>query len=211
MWARLAPGLRRYLDTDVELPRAWAGFSLEFDANENSLPPAAVEVGFSVAGGAVLLDDVEPGADRRRSREPDSLPRRSGGDAEGAAARRTAADGERCGAGQHGRQSACAAGGARAGRLSHMVQGCRRHSRGDSGVSGTLPGGWRGAVDRGAHGDEPGRDAQAGRVSGRLGGDARRSIARGRRKARAVDGGLPHHSHRAGQRNMERGLSRRID
>ena len=56
--ARLAPGLRRYLDTDVELPRAWAGFSLEFDANENSLPPAAVEVGFSVAGGTVLLDDV---------------------------------------------------------------------------------------------------------------------------------------------------------
>ncbi len=56
---RLAPGVRRYLDTDVELPRAWAGFSLEFDANEISLPPAAVETGFSVGGGTVLLDDVE--------------------------------------------------------------------------------------------------------------------------------------------------------
>jgi len=56
--ARLATGLRRYLDTDVELPRAWAGFSLEFDVNENSLPPAAVEVGFSIGGGTVLLDDV---------------------------------------------------------------------------------------------------------------------------------------------------------
>ena len=32
----------------------------------------------------------------------------------------------------------------------------------DSGVSGALPGGRRGAVDRDAHGDEPGRDAQAG-------------------------------------------------
>jgi hypothetical protein len=56
---RLAPGLRRYLDTDVELPRAWAGFSLEFDADEISPPPAAVEVGFSVGGGSALLDDVD--------------------------------------------------------------------------------------------------------------------------------------------------------
>jgi hypothetical protein len=56
---RLAPGLRRYLDTDVELPRAWAGFSLEFDANEISVAPAAVEMGFSVSGGTVLLDDVD--------------------------------------------------------------------------------------------------------------------------------------------------------
>ena len=63
---RLGRGCKRYLDTDVQLPRAWAGFSLEFDANENSLPPAAVETGFSVSGGTVLLDDVEPGADRRR-------------------------------------------------------------------------------------------------------------------------------------------------
>jgi hypothetical protein len=55
---RLAPGLRRYLDTDVVLPRAWAGFSLEFDANEVNLPPGAMEVGFSVKGGSALLDDV---------------------------------------------------------------------------------------------------------------------------------------------------------
>ena len=33
---------------------------------------------------------------------------------------------------------------------------------------------------------------------------AGRRTARGGRKARAMDGGLPHHSHRAGQRSLER-------
>jgi hypothetical protein len=56
---RNAPGLRRYLETDVQLSRAWAGFSLEFDANEDAEPPGMVEAGFSVSGGTVLLDEVD--------------------------------------------------------------------------------------------------------------------------------------------------------
>ncbi|MGC9224363.1 MAG: hypothetical protein ACP5E2_10585 [Terracidiphilus sp.] len=56
--ARLVPGLRRYLDRDAHLTRAWTQFSEEFTANETALPAAAVETGFSVAGGAVLLSDV---------------------------------------------------------------------------------------------------------------------------------------------------------
>ena len=112
---RLAPGLRRYLDTDVELPRAWAGFSLEFDANEISRAAGGGGDGLQRQWWHGAAGRCGPGADRWRSREPDSLPRRSGGDAEGAAAWRAAADGERCGAGQHGGQPACAADGARSG------------------------------------------------------------------------------------------------
>jgi hypothetical protein len=56
--ARLVPGLRRYLDQDVHLTRAWTHYSEEFTANEKALPAAAVETGFSAAGGAVLLSDV---------------------------------------------------------------------------------------------------------------------------------------------------------
>lgn len=56
--ARLVPGLRRYLDQDAHLTRAWAQYSEEFAANETALPAAAVEAGFSVEGGAALLSDV---------------------------------------------------------------------------------------------------------------------------------------------------------
>ena len=55
---RLAPGLRRYVDTDVHLTPAWAEYSEEFTANETALPAAAVETGFNVSGGSVLLSDV---------------------------------------------------------------------------------------------------------------------------------------------------------
>jgi hypothetical protein len=55
---RLAAGLRRYLDTDVHLTPAWAEYSEEFTANETALPAAAVETGFNVSGGTVLLSDV---------------------------------------------------------------------------------------------------------------------------------------------------------
>lgn len=56
--ARLAPGLRRYLDTDVHLTPVWAQYSEEFTANETAIPAAAVETGFDVTGGSVLLSDV---------------------------------------------------------------------------------------------------------------------------------------------------------
>ena len=55
---RLVPGLRRYLDTDVHLTPAWAKYSEEFTASETALPAAAVETGFNVSGGSVLLSDV---------------------------------------------------------------------------------------------------------------------------------------------------------
>lgn len=51
-------GQPRYLDTDVPLTRAWARYSEEFTANETAPPAAAVEAGFSVTGGSVLLSDV---------------------------------------------------------------------------------------------------------------------------------------------------------
>jgi hypothetical protein len=54
---RIVPGLRSYLDTDVHLTPAWAEYSEEFTANETALP-AAVEAGFKVSGGTVLLSDV---------------------------------------------------------------------------------------------------------------------------------------------------------
>lgn len=55
---RLVRGLNRYLDTDVRLTQAWAEYSEEFTADEKALPVAAVETGFSVSGGSVLLSDV---------------------------------------------------------------------------------------------------------------------------------------------------------
>ena len=55
---RTVAGLRRYLDMDVPLTRAWAQYSEEFTANESALPAAAVETGFSISGGSVLVSDV---------------------------------------------------------------------------------------------------------------------------------------------------------
>jgi hypothetical protein len=55
---RLVPRLRRNVDVDVHLTPAWAEYSVEFTANETALPAAAVETGFNVSGGSVLLSDV---------------------------------------------------------------------------------------------------------------------------------------------------------
>ncbi|HKN19863.1 MAG TPA: hypothetical protein VJX73_00520 [Terracidiphilus sp.] len=55
---RLVPGLRRYVDMDIPLTPAWAEYSEEFTANETALPAAAVETGFNVSRGSVLLSDV---------------------------------------------------------------------------------------------------------------------------------------------------------
>jgi alpha-L-arabinofuranosidase len=55
---RLAPGVPSYLDRDVPLTGAWAEYHEDFAANEVALPPAAVETGFYMTGGTVLLDDV---------------------------------------------------------------------------------------------------------------------------------------------------------
>jgi hypothetical protein len=57
--ARLAPGLKRYLDQDVSLTTSWAEYHEYFSANEIGVPPAAVEAGLSVTGGSVLLDEVD--------------------------------------------------------------------------------------------------------------------------------------------------------
>jgi hypothetical protein len=51
-------GVRRYVELDVRLTPAWEEYGEEFTANEVNLLPGAMEVGFSVAGGTVLLDDV---------------------------------------------------------------------------------------------------------------------------------------------------------
>lgn len=56
---RTISGMRRYLDQDVPLTRAWASYREDFSANEVNLPPGGVEVGFSVSGGSLLLDDAD--------------------------------------------------------------------------------------------------------------------------------------------------------
>jgi hypothetical protein len=56
---RTLASVKRYIDEDVHLTHAWASYHAEFSANELNLPPAAVEVGFSVKGGTVLLDDAD--------------------------------------------------------------------------------------------------------------------------------------------------------
>jgi SAM-dependent methyltransferase len=56
---RLLPGLRRYLDLDVHLTPQWKRYDEEFSANEVNLAAASVEAGFSVTGGALLLDNVD--------------------------------------------------------------------------------------------------------------------------------------------------------
>ena len=72
MWDGWLPGLRRYIDADVQLTRAWAGYSEEFDGEREVVAPAAVETGFSVTGGSVLLT-MWPGKSGRRSRESDGF------------------------------------------------------------------------------------------------------------------------------------------
>ncbi len=55
---RNVPGLPRYLVHDVRLRPVWSNYSEDFTANEVNLPPASVEAGFAIRGGAALLDDV---------------------------------------------------------------------------------------------------------------------------------------------------------
>jgi hypothetical protein len=55
---RNAAGMHDYLEQDVRLTSQWADYRAEFAANENAGTVGAVEAGFSVAGGSLLLDDV---------------------------------------------------------------------------------------------------------------------------------------------------------
>jgi len=56
---RLAPKIPSYLDRDISLTSAWSDYHEDFTADENGLSPAAIEVGFSVTGGVLLMDDVD--------------------------------------------------------------------------------------------------------------------------------------------------------
>jgi len=55
---RIANGRFDYLEQDFELTPRWADYYAEFEASEGPLPVGPVETGFSVAGGSLLLDDV---------------------------------------------------------------------------------------------------------------------------------------------------------
>lgn len=55
---RNAAGMHDYLEQDVRLTPQWAEYHAEFVANEDAGTVGAVEAGFSVAGGSLLLDDV---------------------------------------------------------------------------------------------------------------------------------------------------------
>ncbi len=56
---RNAAGMHDYLEQDVRLTSQWADYHAEFNADEDAGTVGAVESGFSVAGGSLLLDDVE--------------------------------------------------------------------------------------------------------------------------------------------------------
>ena len=56
--ARNAPGLPRYLDAQLRLTQSWAEYHQDFTVNEGPLPAGSVELGFSVSGASLLLDDV---------------------------------------------------------------------------------------------------------------------------------------------------------
>jgi hypothetical protein len=55
---RLVPGVARALNVDLPLTAGWAQYNQDFSASEGALPPAAIEVSFSITGGSMLLDDV---------------------------------------------------------------------------------------------------------------------------------------------------------
>ncbi|MGP8270074.1 MAG: hypothetical protein ACLQLH_08405 [Terracidiphilus sp.] len=55
---RNAAGMHDYLEQDVRLTPQWADYHADFEANEDAGTAGAVEAGFSVAGGSLLLDDV---------------------------------------------------------------------------------------------------------------------------------------------------------
>jgi len=56
---REVAGVRRYVDEDIRLTPVWAEYREEFNANEVNLPPGTVNVGFSLTGGSVLLDNAD--------------------------------------------------------------------------------------------------------------------------------------------------------
>jgi len=56
---RIANGKFDYLEQDFQLTADWADYHAEFEASEGPLPAGPVETGFSVAGGSLLLDDVD--------------------------------------------------------------------------------------------------------------------------------------------------------
>jgi hypothetical protein len=56
---RLVSGKLDYLERDFQLTSSWANYNAEFTANEGAGPIGPVEAGFSVAGGSMLLDDVD--------------------------------------------------------------------------------------------------------------------------------------------------------
>jgi len=56
---RIVNGKADYLEQDVALTPAWANYRAEFVASEGATPTGPVEVGFTTAGGSLLLDDVD--------------------------------------------------------------------------------------------------------------------------------------------------------
>lgn len=56
---RIAAGKFEYLEQDFQLTPEWADYHAEFAADEAAGPIGPVEEGFSVAGGSLLLDDVD--------------------------------------------------------------------------------------------------------------------------------------------------------
>jgi alpha-L-arabinofuranosidase len=56
---RIVNGRADYLEQDFQLTPSWADYHAEFTANEGDGPVGPVEAGFSVAGGLLLLDDVD--------------------------------------------------------------------------------------------------------------------------------------------------------
>jgi alpha-L-arabinofuranosidase len=56
---RIVNGRADYLEQDFQLTPSWADYHAEFTANEGTGLVGPVEAGFSVAGGSLLLDDVD--------------------------------------------------------------------------------------------------------------------------------------------------------
>jgi hypothetical protein len=56
---RIVNGKLDYLEQDFQLTTSWADYRAEFLAVEGAGPIGPVEAGFSVAGGSLLLDDVD--------------------------------------------------------------------------------------------------------------------------------------------------------
>jgi hypothetical protein len=56
---RIINGRLDYLEQDFQLTPSWTNYHAEFTANEGAGPIGPVDAGFSVAGGSMLLDDVD--------------------------------------------------------------------------------------------------------------------------------------------------------